>query len=76
MIKSKITNKEYNPDNSNVLYLTNLQQVYKLLNANERVVDLLVDVLYTNTRKNCLVFVFQKDPIMSELYKKWQAHEL
>ena len=76
MIKSKITNKEYNPDNSNVLYLTNLQQVYKMLNADERVVDLLMDVLYTNTKKNCLVFVFKRDPLMSGLYQKWQAHEL
>lgn len=76
MIKSNITGKTYNPDNSNVLYLTNLQQVYKMLNANERVVDLLMDVLYTNTKKNCLVFVFKRDPLMSDLYKKWQAHEL
>ena len=76
MAYSKILNKFYNPSNDSVLYLTNLQQVYKMLNADERVAELLVDILYTNTKKDCLVFVFKKDPLMSELYKKWQDHVL
>lgn len=76
MAYSKILGKFYDPSNNNVLYLTNLQQVYKMLNADERVSELLVDILYTNTKKDCLVFVFKKDPIMNELYEKWNQHLL
>ena len=71
---SKLLNKHYDPDNA--IYISNFQQVYKYLNADEEVADNLVDILYTGTRKDCLVFVFNKTPIMQELYKKWQAHEL
>lgn len=76
MAYSKLLNKYYNPSNGDVLYLTNMQQVYKMLNTDERVSDLLVDILYTDTKKDCLVFVFKRDPLMSELYEKWKAHEL
>ena len=71
---SKLLNKYYDPDNS--IYISNFQQVYKYLNASEEVAENLVDILYSGTRKDCLVFVFNKTPIMQELYKKWQAHEL
>lgn len=76
MAYSKLLNKHYDPSNDKSLYLTNLQQVYKFLNADERVSELLVDILYTGTKKDCLVFVFKKDPLMSELYRKWQDHKL
>lgn len=76
MSYSKLLHKHYDPSNSSVLYLTNLQQVYKMLNADERVSELLMDILYTDTKKDCLVFVFKKDPLMKELYEKWKSHEL
>ena len=71
---SRLLNRYYDIDN--VIYLTNFQQVYKYLNASEEVADNLVDILYSGTRKDCLVFVFKKAPIMQELYRKWNAHEL
>ena len=71
---SRLFGKYYDPDK--VLYLTNFQQVYRYLNASEEVAENLVDILYSGTRKDCLVFVFNKTPIMQELYRKWQSHEL
>jgi len=71
---SKLLNKYYDPES--VIYISNFQQVYKYLNASEEVAENLVDILYSGTRKDCLVFVFNRTPIMQELYKKWQAHEL
>lgn len=71
---SRLLNRWYDADN--VLYLTNIQQVYKYLNASEEVADNLLDILYSGTRKDCLVFVFKKTPLMQELYRKWQSHEL
>ena len=50
-------------------------QVYKYLNASEEVAENLVDILYSGTRKDCLVFVFKKTPLMKELYRKWNAHK-
>lgn len=71
---SKLLNKYYDPEG--VIYISNFQQVYKYLNASEEVAENLVDILYSGTRKDCLVFVFNKSPIMKELYRKWQDHEL
>ena len=71
---SRLLNKYYDPDSA--IYISNFQQVYRYLNASEEVVENLVDILYEGTRKDCLVFVFKKTPIMKELYLKWQAHEL
>ena len=71
---SKLFNKYYDPDNA--VYISNCQQVYKYLNADEQVSNDLVDIMYTGTRKDCLVFVFKKTPIIKELYKKWQSREL
>ena len=71
---SRVFNKYY--DSDNVAHITNLQQVFKYLNASEDAIDCLVDILYSGTRKDCLVFVFQKTPLIRELYKKWNAHEL
>lgn len=73
---SRLLNKYYDPANESVVYLTNFQQIFKYLNASEEVADDLLDILYTGTRKDCLVFVFRKSPIIKELYKKWQNHEL
>ena len=71
---SRITGKSYSPDNSSVVWISNMQQVYKYLN-NGAETDL-VDILYTETKKDCLVFVFRKTPLIAELYRKWQDHEL
>ena len=73
-VYSKLLNKSYDTDK--VAYITNFQQVYKYLNASEEVADSLVDILYSGTRKDCLVFVFEKTPLIQELYRKWQTHEL
>lgn len=63
MVKSTITGKEYNPDNSSVVYISNFQQIYKYLCAGAE--DDLVDILYTNTRNDCLVFVFKSQVKLS-----------
>ena len=73
---SRLFNRWYEVDDGNVIYITNLKQVYKYLNASEEVADNLLDIKYSGTRKDCFVFVFKKTPLMQELYKKWQAHEL
>lgn len=73
-VYSKLLNKYY--DSESAIYICNFQQVYKYLNASEEVAENLVDILYSGTRKDCLVFVFKKTPLMQDLYKKWQAHEL
>lgn len=74
MVKSTITGKQYNPDNSSVVYLSNFQQIYKYLCAGAE--EDLVDILYTNTRSNCLVFVFKKSSKVKHLYELWNNHEL
>ena len=71
---SKLLNKYY--DSAKAIYITNMQQVYKYLNADDEVADNLVDILHSGTRNDCLVFVFNKTPLMQELYRKWQNHEL
>lgn len=74
MAYSKLLGKSYDPSNSSVLYISNMQQVYKYLNAGAE--QYLVDILYTDTKKDCLVFVFKKTPFMAGLYERWQSHEL
>lgn len=71
---SRMFNKYY--DSDKVAYITNFQQVYKYLNASEEAISDLVDILYSGTRKDCLVFVFNKSPLIQELYKRWQNHDL
>lgn len=75
-VYSRILNRYYDTDQSKVVYLTNLKQVYAYLNAADEVADSLLDILYSGTRKDCLVFVFEKTPLIKELYRKWNAHEL
>lgn len=74
MVISKVTGKQYDSNNSSVLYLTNMMQVYRYLKAGADI-DL-VDILWTNSKSDQLVFVFRKTPLMRDLYSKWQNHEL
>ena len=74
MVKSKFTGKEYNPDNSSVIYVANIVQAQKYLQNGAE--DDFVDILYTNTKNNCLVFVFRKSPSIKKLYELWNNHEL
>jgi hypothetical protein len=70
---SKILNKYY--DAENVVYITSMLQCQRYL-SNGAAEDL-VDILYSGTkREDTLVFVFKKTPLIQDLYKKWQAHEL
>ena len=75
IVYSRLLNKYYDADNSNVVYIANMVQCAKFLKNGAS--EDLVDILYENTRRdNSLVFVFKKTPLMKELYHKWQAHEL
>lgn len=74
MVKSKITGKEYDPSNNESVYLTNVVQAYRYLQNGGS--DDLVDILYTNTKNDCLVFVFRKTKVIRKLYELWNAHEL
>ena len=44
MVKSKFTGKEYNPDNSSVIYVANIVQAQKYLQNGAE--DDFVDILY------------------------------
>lgn len=75
IVYSRLLNKYYDADNSNVVYIANMVQCAKFLKNGAS--EDLVDILYENTRRdNSLVFVFKKTPLIKELYHKWQAHEL
>ena len=75
MVYSKLLNKYYEPDNNNVCYISNMVQCAKYLKHGAS--EDLVDILFANTKnENSLVFVFQKTPLVQELYRKWQNHEL
>lgn len=74
MVKSNITGKSYSPDNSSVIYISNVQQAYRFLRNGGA--DLLMDILFWNTKNDCLVFVFKKCPELKELMTKWNNHEL
>lgn len=70
---STLFNKTY--DTENAVYITSMLQCQKYLN-NGAVEDF-VDILYSGTkREDTLVFVFRKTPLIKELYRKWQNHEL
>lgn len=72
---SKLLNRYYDPDANQVVYITNPIQAAKYL-KNGAAEDL-VDILYSGTKRpDTLVFVFQKTPLIKELYKKWQARKL
>ena len=75
LVFSKLLNKWYEADDGGIVYVTNMIQAVKYLN-NGGVEDL-CDILYSGTKRpDTLVFVFKKTPLIKELYKKWQVHEL
>lgn len=70
---SMITKRYY--DDENVVFLTNMVQVSKYMNAGAN--EDLVDILYSGTKRpDTIVFVFEKTSLIRDLYRKWQAHEL
>ena len=70
---SNLLKKYYDQDNA--AYITNMLQAQRYLKNGAT--DEFVDILYTDTRRDdSLVFVFVKTPLVKELYRKWQAHEL
>ena len=72
-VYSNLLRRHY--DSDNVVYIVNMLQVSRYM-KNGANTDL-VDILYDGTkREDTLVFVFEKTPLVRELYKKWQAHEL
>lgn len=55
-----------------VAYIANMKQSYLYLRNGAN----LLDILYFNTKADSLVFVFEKNENLRELYKKWNNHEL
>ena len=55
-----------------VAYIANMKQTYLYLRNGAR----LLDILYFDTKADALVFVFEKNENLRELYKKWNNHEL
>lgn len=55
-----------------VAYIANMKQSYLYLRNGAN----LLDILYFNTKADSLVFVFEKNDDLWELYKKWNNHEL
>ena len=73
MVKSKITGREYNE--TSCVYVVNMLQVARYMKNGAH--EFLVDILYDGVRReDTLVFVFEKNDIIKDLYKKWNAHEL
>ena len=67
--------KQFYEDDGSLVYITNFIQCSKFLN-NGGVEDL-CDILYSGTKRaDTIVFVFRKTPLIQELYRKWQNHEL
>ena len=55
-----------------VAYIANMKQSYLYLRNGAN----LLDILYFNTKADSLVFVFEKNDDLRELYKKWNNYEL
>lgn len=73
MRTSRITGKKY--DESQVVYLSNLQQCFKYFEALDG--EKFVDILWTSEKRpDSLVFVFEKCPETAELKRKWDQHLL
>ena len=71
---STILNKWYD-DDGQLVYVTNMIQCSKYLNNG--CAEDLCDILFSGTKRpDSLVFVFKKTPLIKELYRKWNAHEL
>lgn len=73
LIYSKLLNRYYDSDNA--VYIVNMLQVARYMkNGAEKY---LVDILCDKAKKeDTLVFVFEKSPLIKELYRKWNAHKL
>lgn len=74
MIYSRITNKYYDPNNSASVYIVNMRQAFLYLKNGAQ--DDLMDILYNDTKNDCLVFVFRKSKRVKQLYEMWNNHEL
>lgn len=73
MVKSKITNKEYDP--SKAIYIPNVIQAQKYLSYLGP--EYLYDVLWTSAhRKDAIVFVFKKCPETKLAKELWDNHAL
>jgi hypothetical protein len=67
--------KKFYDDDDSLVYVTNFVQCSKFLNNGAT--EELCDILYSGTRRpDTIVFVFKKTPLVKELYRKWQNHEL
>lgn len=74
-VYSKLLNRFYDPEQDSCVYITNPLQTARFLN-NGAAEDL-CDILYSGTKRpDTLVYVFRKTPLIRELYRKWNAHEL
>ena len=72
-VYSRLLNKYYDPDKA--VYIVNMLQVARYMNNGAE--EYLVDILCDKARKpDTLTFVFEKSPLIKELYRKWNAHEL
>jgi len=74
MVYSKLLNRSYDPSNNSVVYISNMVQCHRYLQNGAQ--EDLVDILFEETKNNCLVFVFRKSPLVQELYQRWQNHDL
>jgi hypothetical protein len=74
MAYSNLLHKSYDPSNSSVVYISNMVQCHRYLQNGAQ--EDLVDILYTDTKNDCLVFVFRKSPLIKDLYARWQEHNL
>lgn len=72
-IYSRLLGRYY--DSEKVVYLVNMLQVARYMKhgAEEYLVDILCDKA---KKEDTLVFVFEKSPLIKELYRKWNNHEL
>ena len=70
MVKSNITYKTYDP--SQAVYISNMKQAYLYLRNGAH----LLDILYESTKSDMLVFVFERNDILRELYEKWNKRVL
>ena len=72
MIKSRLTGREYEPSNGQILWLSNCQQVATYLYYDANIIDDLLDVISTKKNNKVeLVWVFAKTQRLKDLYKMW-----
>lgn len=71
---SQLLNRYYDPSNDSAVYISNMVQCHRYLQNGAQ--EDLVDILFEGTKNDCLVFVFRKSPLVQDLYRKWQSHQL